>query len=201
MTDKKQKKKNSMTVAAILIVSFLPIAAAYTMFYTGIGVPNNTVNKGILLPIAVSTEKIFEVDFFKEIEADKKWRLVLPVNDNCNQACQENLYITRQVHIRLGEKGTRIERIAVNIGGQTGKNYLASIEQEHPKLKQVSVDKDKWQQWLEESKVDLDFSAEPYYLLLDQQGYAMMYYTNAQHGNDLLKDLKRALKHSIDYQS
>jgi len=37
-------------------------------------------------------------------------------------------------------------------------------------------------------------------LLIDQEGFAMMSYTTAQHGNELLKDIKRALKYSIDYQ-
>lgn len=200
MTDEKQKRKNSFTLAAIITVSFLPLVLAYTMFYTGIGVPENTVNNGVLFPVAVSTESALGEEKFSALNSEKKWRLILPIDDRCDEACQKNIYTTRQVHIRLGEKAIRVERVAINIGGGQAADYLTSIATEHPKLKVVDVERKKWNDWLVTTQVDMTALNEPYYLLLDQQGYAMMYYTNAQSGNQLIKDLKRALKHSTDYQ-
>ncbi|WNO09193.1 hypothetical protein [Teredinibacter sp. KSP-S5-2] len=199
-SDQVKNKKAKLTLVAIIVVSVLPIAAAYFMFFTGIGVPDHTVNKGLLLPKAIPLEEIVDTEFSNELNQNKKWRLLLPVPAQCTEQCQKNLYTTRQVHIRLGEKGLRLERIAANLNGIEGEAYLASIQSEHPKLKTFTVDKQIWNDWVKQSGLALDMQQEHYYFLVDQQSFAMMAYTNKQHGNDLLKDIKRALKHSIDYQ-
>lgn len=196
-------KRNQRTLYMILLVAFLPMVLAYTMFFTGVGVPDHTVNKGQLLPHPVNLEQLLGIadsPLLKDIQEQKKWRLVVPIPAHCDDSCQQNLYTTRQVHIRLGEKSVRVERLAVNLAGLEGQQYLDSIAADHPKLKTTSVDPQVWQHWLAESGAQLDLATEHFYLLVDQEGFAMMSYTTAQHGNELLKDLKRALKYSIDYQ-
>lgn len=199
-SDQAKNKKAKLTLVAIIVVSVLPIAAAYFMFFTGIGVPDHTVNKGQLLPKAIPLEEIVEAEFYNELNQSKKWRLLVPIPKQCADQCQKNLYTTRQVHIRLGEKGLRLERIAANLNGAEGESYLESIRSEHPKLKTFTVDKQSWNRWVEQTGLTLNMQQEHYYFLVDQESFAMMAYTNKQHGNDLLKDIKRALKHSIDYQ-
>lgn len=200
--EEKPLKKNRWTLIAIMVISILPITAAYFMFFTGIGVPTHTVNNGALLPNALPVKDLFEADdheIVRLIHEEKKWRLLIPITDECNKACEDIIYTTRQVHIRLGEKSERLERIAVNIGGASGQQYIESLAQEHPLLRSADVSKAQWDRWMAMSKANLNYADEPYYLLLDQEGFAMMSYST-QHGNLLLKDLKRALKYSIDYQ-
>ncbi|WP_045856474.1 hypothetical protein [Teredinibacter purpureus] len=194
--------KGKLTLIALLSVSILPIAAAYIMFFTGIGVPDNTVNAGTILPKAVNLSTLLDdqSDFARQLKTEKKWRLLIPLPAVCSSSCEQNFYTTRQVHIRLSEKSARVERVAVNIGGEQGQTYFDSIKAEHPNLKMLTLEKHQWVNWLAESGQSLDMSSEPYYLLLDQEGFAMMFYTEQQHGNELLKDIKRALKYSIDYQ-
>ncbi|SMF55825.1 hypothetical protein SAMN02745866_03560 [Alteromonadaceae bacterium Bs31] len=203
MSDIKANKKNNRTLIAIIVVSVLPIAAAYFMFFTGIGVPEHTVNAGRLLGNPVSLSSLLEEDnaeFLQHIQQDKKWRLLIPISDECNEACELNLYTTRQVHIRLAQKSVRVERVAVNIGGTVGLRIYNEIKAEHPKLKFINLDAESWQEWLSQSETALSAEQEHFYLLVDQEGNAMMAYHSDVQGNDLLKDLKRALKYSIDFQ-
>lgn len=189
------QKKMSWQLIAILAVTLIPIIAAYVAYYTGIGVPKDTVNKGVLLEPAKNVSDVLgdasgDIPSFTD---NLKWRLLIPVPRECDKDCQQNLYITRQVHIRLGEKGERVERYAVNLGGATGEEFLQSIRPEHPQLKHFSVSPDTWESWLKESNVP---GVDHYYLLVDQVGFAMMFYSVQHNGNQLLDDLKRVLRHS-----
>lgn len=193
-----QRNKSRLTLVMILVVAVVPVLAAYTMFFTGVGVPENTVNNGELVK-AISLEKLVDGETWQAVSEEKKWRLFLPVGEHCNQKCQDNFYTTRQVHVRLGEKGLRVERYAINYGGVKGDEYLRSIAESHPRLKRADVELSVWNEW-SAPLVEFNRNADShFYLLVDQEGFAMMAYTD-QHGNDLLKDIKRALRFSIDYQ-
>lgn len=197
------KKQNQWTMKLIIIVALAPITLAYLMYFTGVGVPDNTVNNGVLLQTPVRLPEILEgdnIEVQQRIEAQKKWRLFIPVYADCNEACQAILFTTRQVHIRLADKSERLERYAVNLNGQQGVSLLDDLAAEHPRMKAVNIEQDVWEAWLKASGTAFDYQREPYYLLVDQEGLAMMYYTADIHGNLLLKDIKRALKYSIDYQ-
>ena len=196
-------KRSNKTLIAILVVAVLPVVAAYIAFFTGWGVPENTVNAGHLLKKPIRLKALFTADgseLLDKIENDKKWRLIIPIGESCSKACQQNLYITRQVHVRLSEKGARLERYAINLGGDKGAAFLASIAEEYPFLKSVDANHLRWYQWLDSAQSGLSNLNEHFYMLVDQEGNAMMYYTTEQDGNALLKDIKRALKYSIDYQ-
>jgi cytochrome oxidase Cu insertion factor (SCO1/SenC/PrrC family) len=182
-------------VILIVVATVLPIVAAYVAYYSGMGVPDETVNNGILLepPVKLSALTDKATDEVPAID-EPKWRLLIPVVTPCEQGCKENLYTTRQVHIRLGEKGTRVERIAVNLSGEQGKEFLNDIQAEHPLLQHFSVKREDWDAWLQNINAPDSLEQTPYYILVDQTGFAMMYYTVDHHGNELLKDIKRVLR-------
>lgn len=199
----KEGKRNNKPLIAILVLSITPILAAYTMFFTGIGVPTETRNNGFLMTPAINVSALLADESPQVIEQwqkEKKWRLLLPISAECGEACEQNVYTSRQVHIRLGEKSKRVERVAVSLAGELSDGYIKSLEKDHPLLKRVSVGEQQWQQWVAQTNLVAEVNAEHYYILLDQEGYAMMWYTPEIHGNDLLKDLKHALKFSIDYE-
>lgn len=200
ISDEHAQKKGRRALLMILGVSVTPIVAAYLMFFTGVGVPNNTVNEGVLMEKPLPLKEIMPAEEWKAISEDKKWRLLLPLGATCDSACEKNLYTTRQVHIRLADKSGRLERYLVSFEGDKSDAYAEKIKPEHPLLKHASVSSRDWQQWISQSPVIQQTLDTPYYLLVDQEGIAMMVYTEKQHGNDLLKDIKRALKYSIDYQ-
>lgn len=177
----------------------LPIVAAYVVFYTGMGLPRGTVNQGELIqpPLDVSRLQFIEDDgaALQLVDADIKWRyLILPGTD-CDAACEQLLYTSRQVHIRLGEKADRVERLLVS-SAPLAPERLAVLHREHPRLRLVQLDAAALQQLRDESDRAEDSGSR--LLLVDQQGFAMMAYGSEHSGNQLLKDTKRLLKYSYE---
>jgi len=194
-----EQPKSQKPLLIMLAVSVLPIVASYFIFFTGVGMPENTVNSGQLLTAAKPLQPIVPEANWAEIEQDKRWRLLLPIENSCTETCESNLYTTRQVHIRLDQKSTRLQRIGV---AKTPLNPETKswLEKEHPRLKIIEAETDRADNWYSEIP-ELENYGRDFYILVDQEGRAMMLYSSEHHGNDVLKDIKRALKYSIDYQS
>ncbi|MFD1216707.1 SCO family protein [Microbulbifer celer] len=183
----------------VFVAVALPIVSAYIVFYTGLGMPADTVNQGELLQPARSVDA-FSV-FGKNGEAisltgeDSKWRYLVMGDAACSDVCEELLYTTRQVHIRLGEKARRVERVLVTSAPLSTSRQQA-LQKQHPKMRFASADSQQVSQWLSDtSHANLEM---PGVLLVDQRGYAMMVYDNEHSGNQLLKDIKRLLKYSYE---
>lgn len=192
------KKTFSWQVNAILAVTVVPILAAYIAYYTGWGVSENTVNQGHMLTPAQGVAELLQnaTGDKPNFENNRQWRLLIPVTQECNEQCQRDLYLTRQVHIRLGDKADRLERYAVNLSASGGEQYLQTLAQDHPKLKHFSVTPQAWQAWLADTNAPTDLNTEHFVLLVDQVGFAMMFYDQNNDGNQLLKDIKRVLRYS-----
>lgn len=200
MTQVAEPKKKPWQLIAILLVTIVPLIGAYVVYYTGFGMPDDAVNEGELITPAPNFEALraYAAGDLPAFDSNRKWRLLVPVPEDCAEQCQQNLYVTRQVHIRLAEKAERVERYAVNLAGSQGAEWLEGIKPEHPRLKIFEVPRERWNAWLEGTNVPSDAGAQHYYLLVDQLGFAMMFYTTDQHGNQLLKDIKRILRYSPD---
>ena len=190
--------KSRKPLIIMLVVSLLPMMGAYLVYFTGFMLPENTVNAGQFISPAHSLESLVSKQEWESIKQDKKWRMLLPVSENCNEACSANLYTSRQVHIRLDQKSKRLERMAL-ISSKLDDEARTKLQEDHPRLRFLSTSLEQAQPWLEQMNIPAT-TALDYYLLVDQEGRAMMVYDQAQHGNEVLKDLKRAIKFSIDYQ-
>jgi cytochrome oxidase Cu insertion factor (SCO1/SenC/PrrC family) len=193
-----EQKKSQGPLIIMLSVAIFPMIAAYFIFFTGVGMPEKTVNAGLLINKATSIKAILNDSEWKAIEENKLWRVLLPISNNCDDTCKQNLYTTRQVHIRLDQKSKRVKRmgIAIETLNQETRQWL---EKEHPRLTLITPEKAAAEQWYA-SIPELGTKNDDFYFLVDQEGRAMMLYSSDTHGNDVLKDIKRALKYSIDYQ-
>lgn len=191
-------KKRSWQIPTLFAITVLPIVAAYVAYFTGIGVPKDTVNEGTLITGAGNIKELLHVaeGDLPALEHNRKWRLFVPISTPCNDECQQLLYVSRQVHIRLAEKADRVERFAVNLSGDDGAAFLASIAKEHPKLSSFSVNHREFASWISSTNIPQNASAHPYVLLVDQVGFAMMFYDIKNDGNQMLKDIKRVLRFS-----
>ncbi|MBN8429510.1 hypothetical protein JF535_01475 [Microbulbifer salipaludis] len=177
----------------------LPILAAYVVFYTGIGMPSSTVNQGELLKPA---QQVAELDLIERdgqrinlSDAEPRWRYLIVADEKCAGECEKLLYTTRQVHIRLAEKASRVERLLVT-GEPLTELRHGELAGQHPLLRFSSVDMQQVDQWLADS--DHAQLVRPSVLLVDQNGFAMMVYDNRHTGNQILKDIKRLLKYSYE---
>ncbi|WGL15307.1 hypothetical protein PVT68_11055 [Microbulbifer bruguierae] len=190
---------NRFAGIGVLAAVALPIIAAYIVFYTGVGMPMGKVNQGELLspPLSISDIELLSsggkrVDLSLE---SPKWRYLIVTDDKCAGECEKLLYTTRQVHIRLGEKASRVERLLIT-SEPLSAAYQGELASQHPRLHFATVDSQQIDLWLANS--DHANLKRPSTLLLDQRGFAMMVYDNRHSGNQLLKDIKRLLKYSYE---
>ncbi|GAB2891989.1 hypothetical protein ACCI51_02500 [Microbulbifer echini] len=192
----RSRKVQGLSIVASVL---LPIAAAYVVFYTGLGIPSETINQGELIqpPIKISdltvTRNEEEIPLLKG--SSPKWRYLILSGSACEQECEKLLYTSRQVHIRLGEKASRVERLLV-ISETLSLDEQEKLKKEHPRLKVLQMNDSSLhhlQELTAHSSVD-----EVKALLIDQEGFAMMAYDNHHSGNQLLKDIKRLLKYSYE---
>jgi cytochrome oxidase Cu insertion factor (SCO1/SenC/PrrC family) len=197
--DPLQKRSRIYGLLIIAIIA-LPMLTAYIMFKTGWGIPIDTSNKGTLLQPARAIGELAlnnQDDILVRLIEDenKRWRILVPLTKECDEICQNHLYISRQVHIRLAEKAYRVERILLRLDSLSV-DAIDNLKQEHPETIMVDSNIDALNQWLAVSKLPL--SAENYFYLVDQDGYAMMYYDVDHKGQDLLDDVKKVLKFTYD---
>lgn len=190
------KKRNKFYGLLIIAAIVLPMVLAYLIFKTGIGFPSATSNKGDLLvpPQPIQQLNLEEKDNFFETlySSDKKrWRILIPVSKVCDETCEAHLYLSRQVHIRLAEKAYRVERVLLLLD-PFSEIELDKLKQEHPETLLVQSNTASLNTWLLETK--LPASAENYFYLVDQEGFAMMRYNREHSGQDLLDDIKKLLK-------
>ncbi len=194
------KKRNRFNGFLIIAIITLPMLVAYIMFKTGLGIPTSTSNKGILLQPARDIGELLlnsQDDTLAHLVSDekKRWRMLIPVTKECDDTCQSHLYISRQVHIRLAEKAYRVERILLLLD-RLSSEAIDQLKQEHPETVMVETTPASFNQWL--NKNNLPLSAESYYYLIDQSGFAMMRYDISHKGQDLLDDVKKLLKFTYD---
>ncbi|GMG86006.1 hypothetical protein [Biformimicrobium ophioploci] len=189
---------------AVMAVVGLPMVAASLIYHTGVGMPTGTSNKGELLQpatpvteLALVDSALQPLDLTGEIQADAKWRYVILGGDHCDAQCEDVLYTTRQVHVRLGEKARRVERIFLTTS-ELPQAQREKIQSEHPRLQIAHTSAADLSALLRNTSHAGLLDQGPSSLLVDQQGFAMMVYRAGTSGGDLLKDIKKLLKYSYE---
>jgi hypothetical protein len=200
--ERRRQRRGRIMGALICLTVLLPMTVAYGIFYTGIGMPATTVNKGVLLdpPQAVDDLALHDLDAapWDFTVQRKQWRWVIPGAADCNVQCQDNLYLTRQVHIRLAEKSMRVERIYLLLDDHLNAATEQFLQSEHPHIQILKADPATLQRALSAANVAGDVLTNGHYYLMDQDGFLMMAYTPNHTGQELLDDIKRMLKYSYE---
>lgn len=183
----------------IFSIVFISMAIATFIHKTGIGMPTNTVNKGTLMDPPLQLQDLQLKDSSDEdiFSTGKKWRLLIPYTKSCGKKCDANLFVTRQVHIRLGDKARRVERVLLSFDA-IDSEQRAHFSEQHPRMRLANVNRTDFERWLGSSNAPRNVIQAGNYLLVDQAGFAMMFYSDQHHGNELLTDVKRLLKFSYE---
>lgn len=194
------KTKTRKPLLLIIIIAGLATLIPYIMYYTGMGIPEETTNQGILL-----SEPVLATDFTFQNESGRAWelteqrpgfRLVIPVQGACGQLCRESLYLTRQVRTRLSDKNDQLHRVYVQLGEKDDANFMEFLASEHPEMTYLQGDYREWQAALsEQATLDANFDGREYYLL-HRYGALAMAYNDEHTGNQLLNDLEFLIKTS-----
>ncbi len=200
--EQQQIKKNRTMGLLVIAAVALPMLGAYFLFKTEFGIPTNTVNKGELLE---PPQEIVQLPLFDEsgeqidiLEGEKKWRILIPGSADCDDRCDQILYLTRQVHTRLGNKAARVERVYLNVDQQLSATTKSRFKEEYPHLKTLTMNAQDFSNLIADSSVANATDLDQRYFVMDQEGFVMMSYLPRHTGNELLTDLKRLLRYSYE---
>ena len=189
---KPQAKNGRLPLLLIFLIPSVAMGLAWLMYFTGLLVPEGRTNKGeLILPPAQLTElRLIQGESLLQLdELEGNWGLLMFGSSDCTgQACQKNLYKTRQVHVALGKEADRIVRLYVAPQQPAVSEKLVD---EHPNIFWLSADKATIL-----NALNLDSWPENRFFIIDPLGNIMMGYQADQTGGDLLKDLKKLLKTS-----
>jgi len=190
-TEPKRKKTQLIIIFAMaLVATMIP----YLMYFTGIGIPSGTVNKGNLIaePVSLEDMELRNTDgtALKLAEPPFKFRMIFLVDGECDSQCRELLFLTRQVHTRLSDKGDQFERLYIDLTETPSSAMQVFLKDEHPKLQYIQGNLMDWQTLLSNTpEVTQPFTGQEYFLT-HRYGALSLVYKPEQSGNELLKDLK-----------
>lgn len=197
-------KPNNRRIPAIMLGSLVAIILASTLLFRAavngqVDLPAllGTKNNGVLitppraiaeLPLTLANGEKFE--FAKQ---PKHWNLLIPAQAHCDNQCEQNLYLTRQIHIALGKHTERVQRYLIATQWPLDAAF-ETILQQHPNMQILRVDESAFTTYFDRS--NLQPARDQQYLLLDPAGWLMMYYNGQHDGKAVIKDLKFLLTNS-----
>ena len=122
MADRIDPRPQRRTLYLLLAMFFMPLAAAFILYY-GVGWrPAGGSNHGELLqplrqlPDTVATD-------------EGKWALLYVGDGACGEECREALHVARQVHVLLNKDADRLQRLFVATGNCCDRAFLESEHQ------------------------------------------------------------------------
>lgn len=183
----------------LLILMLIPIAVvlmASFVFFTGIGMPEGTRNKGVLI---IPPQQINDIDLLNQQGAKQKvewikesdWTFLIAHPANCDESCREKFWENRQTRVALGKYQGHIRRVWLVTEGRIDEQTQEWLLREHKDMQLLFANGEAWQNLLQQSVVDQN--AAQFYLL-DPRGFVMMYYTKEQTYKDVIVDMKFLLK-------
>lgn len=208
MTSDTQPVKGNKRIPAIMMGSLIAVILASTLLFRAavngrIDLPAllGTKNYGVLIqpPRKIAELPLQSADgaAYDFAKSPKHWSIVIPVSAHCDETCQQTLYLTRQIHIGLGKHSDRVRRYLVATDFPLDAEFENLLKQ-HPKLEILRADRGEFAQYFARS--DLQPVQNHQYLILDPEGWLMMYYGPQHDGKVVMKDLKFLLTNSHEQE-
>lgn len=196
--DPRSMRQARLKLLALFLAPMAVIGAAYLIFYTGVGLPSGTTNRGQLLqpPPQIGELSLRHGDgtAVEEQALRGDWLLIFAGGPSCDQQCSQRLWVTRQVKKALGRDTQKVRRFYLVLGDTTDSELQTLLDKEHGDLSLLFVADSEWQRLLSATNAP-PTASRPIYLV-DPRGYLMMAYTLEHEGTDTLKDLRFLIKYS-----
>jgi len=199
--DARQITRNRFFLVVVFLIPVLTILAATFVFKTGIGMPDATSNKGVLV---LPPQQLDDIEIFRKsaarfnftMQESWAWSIVVPGDGECDAQCVQTLWFTRQLHALVGQKSHRVRRYYLNVGEQNSAAMADLMLREHPKLETLYTSRQQFDRLLAGIDEPLEPIKNNQYFLVDPKGFVMMYYTPEHTGKEVLRDLRFLLKQS-----
>lgn len=186
-----QVRRGRRTALLLFAIGFGPLVLATIMYYTGWMNPTGQSNNGVLIDPSVPVAELGLVnadgqpfaDRFGPMHPDASWLMLVANEGPCSEACQQQIYLARQVNVALGKNQDRMSRAA----------YLPeppadlSGYPDMPLLRAGETEAIRW-------PGGVDLQQAPQIYVIDPFGNVMMRYGPAMDGKAILEDLKHLMK-------
>lgn len=157
-------------------------------------------NEGELVvpPINIS-ELALTIDKAPDKIWKDKWIMLIRGSETCVDICENALYLTRQIHIRLNEKADRVRRVYLSDTTDLSPDLSKHLEVSH-KFVRIVTGSNKFISVIDDrlKQIALKKGSPISFALVDPDGWLMMAYTSNHDGSQILKDLKFLLKYSVE---
>jgi hypothetical protein len=177
------------TLLLLAALFFVPLAAAFILYYGTDWRPTGGSNHGELLKPVRQMPSAAESLHGGPTPAAKNWVLVYVGDGMCDEDCRQALVLARQTRLSLNKDMTRVNRAFLATGNCCD---LAYIDKEHPGLKVRDVS--------EPEAFDQLMAVLPqedlrhWLFVIDPLGNIVMRFDVRKEPALLLKDLKKLLK-------
>ena len=219
MENKSQINKNRMV---LLLIAGIPVTVILVATWLWYFVVNGdldlvgmlgTANRGSLVqpPRQLDERELKDANGmrFKYADLEPRWTMLVPgVGARCDEACEHSLYVTRQIHVAMGEGFNRLRRMYISENSveetelrvqelsdhrPAPPEFAQYLAQEHRGLKALKLAGGGYGLLFGEH--DEDPST---WYLVDPQGWIMMSYNAGIPYKDVIADLKFLLKNSSE---
>lgn len=186
------KKQLQLWLLVALFFGPLLVAWVWYAYFEDLR-PATTVNKGDLVQpvVALSDLYLYPRDGGESrTPFGEDWVIVVLAADVCDSKCEQALYVTRQVWIRLNKDAVRVRRVLL-----AGRDVSYPVE-EHRDIDVYTLDQNALARFRFENRPELAGTDRVY--LVDPRGFLMMSYPLDLEPVMLHDDLKRLLRYSDD---
>lgn len=192
---------NKWSLYLILGIPLLGVllTTAYYFYITGSGVQLGTHNNGVLINPPKNITELTLTQQNAPYQWDMgsgKWAFLLAGSGACAEACQQQLYLTRQIRAMLGKHMPRIQHIYIDLDQGLTADNRQWLAQEHPQLQVLDGQSAEALAWFAAQAPQLNLLEPGRFYIVDPLGWVMMYYTPEHDYKQINRDMKFLLKNS-----
>lgn len=183
----------------LLLIIGIPVfgllfMTGYYFYITQNGLNRGTHNKGVLIQPPKPISNVVNHEQSKTIvDGSGKWTFLVINQGACEKACEDSLYLTRQIREALGKYSGRIRNVylATDMFDEQKAQWF---NKEYAKHQQILVAGETLTTWL--AKDDAVDASQATFFVIDPSGWVMMYYTAENNYKEVIRDMKFLLKNS-----
>lgn len=182
----------------LMLIPIGVVLLATFVFYTRIGMPEGTRNKGILIapPLQLNMLGLHnqQGESLKlEVKKDL-WTFLVVAPASCNDVCKQQFWEVRQTRVALGKYQDYIRRLWIVTDGFLSDETQQWLQKEHSDMQVVYAESDAWKNLLKQSPQAIASELDARFYLVDPRYFVMMYYRPTDTYKDVIIDMKFLLK-------
>ena len=168
--DPQRTKSGRWKLLLLLLVTLAPVIASYFTYYVirpqGENFYGQLISPQVELPDLETKDSQGKVVNLRSLQG--QWLLITVADASCDAACENKLYLSRQIHIGLGAEQDRVERIWLSLGDQAVPERLRQTLEGATVLRAQRTDIAAWLQ------PEPTHQLADHIYLVDPQGFWMM---------------------------